>query len=51
LGVAGSVDAEPSMARFGLSVVALDDESRAAGALWAELLGVPGWAAGLLDEF
>lgn len=38
------------MARFGLAVVGVDDESRAAGVLGAELLGAPCWAAAVLVE-
>jgi len=51
LAVAGSFDAEPWTAGFGFDVAEFDDESRPAGALWAESLGVPFRLAGTLLEF
>jgi hypothetical protein len=51
LAVAASFDAVPWIARFGSDVDAFDDESRAAGALWAEALGVVFLGAGTLPKF
>jgi hypothetical protein len=50
LAVAGSFDAEPWLAGFEFEVAELE-ESRPAGALWAESLGVSFRLAGTLFEF